>query len=136
MRGVCYAGYPDKAIGFLKSYSRTRLLGAHVPYAIEAWPEGNQRHLSAESALYARIITEGLMGIRPTGLRSFHITPQLPGEWEYMTLRSVRAFEADFDIHVTRLDNKYLSVRITKADGTLIANRRIKCGQGFNVTIK
>lgn len=136
LRGVCYAGYPDKAIGFLKSYSRTRLLGAHVPYAIEAWPEGNQRHLSAESALYARIITEGLMGIRPTGLRSFHITPQLPGEWEYMTLRSVRAFEADFDIHVTRLDDKYLSVRITKADGTLIANRRIKCGQGFNVTIK
>lgn len=135
LRGVCCAGYPDKAINFLKNYSRTRLLGTHVPYAVEAWPEGNQRHLSAESALYTRIITEGLMGIRPTGLRSFHITPQLPGEWNYMTLRSVRAFESDFTINITRIDANHLSVHITKADGTLVANRKIKAGQGFDVQL-
>ena len=53
-------------------YSQQRLLGEHVPYPIEAWPEGNQRHLSAESALYCRIVTEGIFGIRPTGFNSFH----------------------------------------------------------------
>ena len=37
--------------------------GEHVPYPVEAWPEGNQRHLSAESALYCRIFTEGLFGL-------------------------------------------------------------------------
>lgn len=135
LRGVCMAGYPDRAIDFLKSYSRTRLLGAHVPYPVEAWPEGNQRHLSAESALYARIVTEGLMGIRPTGLRTFRLTPQLPAEWDYMTLRSVRAFESDFDITVTRLSADRLSVRIVKADGTVVAHRKIKAGQGFEVRL-
>ena len=56
--------------------------GDHVPYAIEAWPEGGQRHLSAESALYARIFTEGLFGIRPTGLHSISVTPRLPKDWQ------------------------------------------------------
>lgn len=135
LRGVCTAGHPDKAIGFLKNYSRTRLLGAHVPYAVEAWPEGNQRHLSAESALYARIITEGLVGIRPTGLRSFQLTPQLPSEWNYMTLRSVRAFESDFDILITRLSDNRLSVRVTTSDGKTVVNRRIKAGQSIRVRL-
>lgn len=57
----------------LHRYSQRRLLGDHVPYPIEAWPEGSQRHLSAESGLYCRIVTEGLFGIRPAGLRSFDL---------------------------------------------------------------
>ena len=72
---------------YLCRYSRTRLLGEHVPYAVEAWPEGGQRHLSAESALYARIITEGLFGIRPVGLSAFELTPRLPQGWDSMALR-------------------------------------------------
>lgn len=64
-----------KATDYLRFYSSQRLLGEHVPYAIEAWPEGNQRHLSAESGLYCRIITEGMFGIRPTGLNSFVLLP-------------------------------------------------------------
>ena len=66
-----------------------RLLGEHVPYAIEAWPEGGQRHLSAESGLYGRIITEGLFGIRPTGFNSFILTPRLPEVWSHMALRKI-----------------------------------------------
>lgn len=69
------AGEVEKAMEFMKRYSATRLLGAHVPYAVEAWPEGGQRHLSAESGLYGRIITEGVFGIRPTGLHSFSMIP-------------------------------------------------------------
>ena len=39
------------------------MLGERVPYPVEAYPEGNMRHLSAESALYCRVITDGLLNI-------------------------------------------------------------------------
>ena len=97
----------------MKKYSATRLLGDHVPYAIEAWPEGSQRHLSAESALYARIITEGIFGIRPTGFKSFTLTPRLPQEWPHMSLKKIGAFGACFDIEVKRLENGKLEVIVT-----------------------
>lgn len=96
----------------MKHYSSTRLLGEHVPYAVEAWPEGGQRHLSAESALYGRIITEGLFGIRPTGLRSFSLTPRLPQEWDKMALDKIRAFGSEFSIKVNREGNRMLRVII------------------------
>lgn len=113
LRGAFYVGATEKAIDFLHRYSETRLLGEHVPYAIEAWPEGSQRHLSAESGLYGRIITEGLFGIRPTGFDSFMLTPHLPAAWNEMELRHVRAFGADFDIKVVR-DGKKLKVTVAK----------------------
>ena len=90
-----------------------RLLGEHVPYAIEAWPEGNQRHLSAESGLYGRIITEGLFGIRPTGLRSFTLTPHLPQEWNTMNLRNVCAFGTAFDIEVKRIKQNNIEIKVS-----------------------
>jgi hypothetical protein len=71
LRGVFAAGESEKALRFLKYFSRRRLLGEHVPYAVEAYPEGNQRHLSAESGLYCRIYTEGVFGMRPKGFNSF-----------------------------------------------------------------
>lgn len=49
LRGVYACGATEKATEYLKFYSNQRLLGEHVPYAIEAWPEGSQRHLSAEA---------------------------------------------------------------------------------------
>ena len=102
LRGALMAGDTERTLSFLQYYSRTRLLGSHVPYAIEAWPEGSQRHLSAESALYARIITEGLFGIRPTGLRSFSVTPRLPEGWPSMTLRRIHLAGECFDLEVLR----------------------------------
>ena len=108
------------------------MLGEHVPYAIEAWPEGNQRHLSAESGLYCRIITEGMFGIRPTGLNSFIFTPRLPQEWDHMNLRKICAFNQVFDIEVKRLGDQ-LQVAVI-ADGKTISNRKIK--EGENIRIK
>lgn len=70
-RGAFKAGAADQALEKLLSYSQTRLLGFHVPYVVEAWPEGNMAHLSAESALYCRIFTEGMLGIVPTGFQAF-----------------------------------------------------------------
>lgn len=102
LRGVLAAGNTDRAMDFLRQYSSRRLLGNHVPYPVEAYPEGNQRHLAAESALYCRVITEGLFGIRPTGLRSFTCAPRLPTGWDSMSLRAVKAFGSVFDIVVRR----------------------------------
>lgn len=119
LRGTIAAGEVEKGMNFLKKYSHRRLLGDHVPYAIEAWPEGDQRHLSAESGLYCRIYTEGLFGIRPTGLRSFEMTPRLPQEWEYMNLNRVRAFNSEFDIRVRRAGKK-LHVEVLKGGKTML----------------
>lgn len=127
LRGAFMAGEIEKAMTFMKHYSGTRLLGNHVPYAVEAWPEGGQRHLSAESGLYGRIITEGIFGIRPTGLHSFTLTPRLPQEWEHMSLRKIKAFNSDFDIEVVRKPNDKLQVTVKKA-GKAILNKQVKSG--------
>ena len=127
LRGAFMAGEIEKAMTFMKYYSGTRLLGNHVPYAVEAWPEGGQRHLSAESGLYGRIITEGIFGIRPTGLHSFTLTPRLPQEWEHMSLRKIKAFNSDFDIEVVRKPNDKLQVTVKKA-GKAILNKQVKSG--------
>lgn len=131
LRGGFMAGETEKALEYMKRYSNTRLLGSHVPYAVEAWPEGGQRHLSAESGLYGRIVTEGIFGIRPTGFDSFTLTPRLPEEWNEMSLRRIRAFGSDFDIQVLRVNDKTLRVMITKNGKTLL-NKKIKNGATLN----
>lgn len=115
LRGAYVAGAADQATKQLLDYSNRRLLGTHVPYPIEAWPEGSQRHLSAESGLYCRIITEGLFGIRPTGFNSFNLTIQLPTAWNEMALRHVKAFGGDFDIEVKRKSETQAEVFIKNA---------------------
>lgn len=133
LRGTIAAGEVKKGMDFLKKYSQRRLLGDHVPYAIEAWPEGDQRHLSAESGLYCRIYTEGLFGIRPTGLSSFEMTPRLPQEWKYMNLNKIRAFNSDFDIRVSRAGKK-LHVEVLKA-GKTIVKKDIEEGKTLKVQL-
>lgn len=132
LRGVYAVGATEKATEYLKKYSGTRLLGEHVPYAIEAWPEGGQRHLSAESGLYGRIITEGLFGIRPTGFRSFTLTPRLPRDWNDMNLRHVRAFGADMDITVRRVEGGKLKVTVSDNG----KNKEYSIRDGGTVNIK
>ena len=127
LRSAFMAGEIEKAMKFMKHYSGTRLLGNHVPYPVEAWPEGGQRHLSAESGLYGRIITEGIFGIRPTGLHSFTLTPRLPQEWGHMYLRKIKAFDSDFDIEVIRKPNNKLQVTVKK-EGNTILNKQVKNG--------
>lgn len=116
LRGVFAAGDSERALNFLTYYSNRRLLGDHVPYPVEAWPEGNQRHLSAESALYCRIITEGLFDIRPTGLRQFRITPHLPKGWKRMALRRVHGFGNVFDIEVAECKDSSI-LKVTPENG-------------------
>lgn len=133
LRGVYACGETEKATEYLKFYSGQRLLGEHVPYAIEAWPEGSQRHLSAESGLYCRIITEGLFGIRPTGLKSFTFTPRLPQEWDTMNLRKIKAFNTTFDLEVVRENGKQ---KVTvKSEGKILLSKNIKEGETISIKL-
>lgn len=125
LRGAYVAGAADEATKQLLDYSNRRLLGTHVPYPIEAWPEGSQRHLSAESGLYCRIITEGLFGIRPTGFNTFNLTVQLPSEWNEMALRNIKAFGGDFDIEVKRTSDTRAKVTIKNGEKKKSYNVRI-----------
>ena len=135
-RGAFAAGYADKALEYLKKFSNIRLLGEHVPYVVEAWPEGGQRHLAAESGLYCRIITEGLLGFRPTGFRSFTLTPQMPTEWNQYSLRNIYACtDSPINIDVTRNGTNKLLVKVEK-DSKLLKSFTIKPGQTIKVNVK
>jgi cellobiose phosphorylase len=88
--------------------------------------------LAAESALYCRIFTEGLFGIRPTGLRSFLFTPRLPKDWQTMKLTDIHAFGNIFDLVVTRAGDK---LRLETVRGGKRINSQI-VEQGKPITIK
>lgn len=130
LRGVFAAGETEKALSFLNYYSHRRLLGEHVPYPVEAYPEGGQRHLSAESGLYCRIFTEGLFGIRPTGLKKIRLTPRLPKDWNKMALKQVHLCDTTFDIEISREKNGLL---VEIKDGKKDQQFKIKEGESINV---
>jgi cellobiose phosphorylase len=132
-RGAFKAGAANRALEKLQAYSTTRLLGFHVPYVVEAWPEGNMAHLSAESALYCRIFTEGLLGIVPTGFNSFEMTPNIPDDWAYFNLKNIRAFGEKFDVLINR-DGDELDVQVV-SDGKAILRKLIKNGETLVVTL-
>lgn len=135
LRGIYAAGKADIATEKLQYYSTRRLLGDHVPYAIEAWPEGSQRHLAAESGLYCRVITEGLFGFRPTGFKSFDIKPSMPSDWNEMSIRKVKAFKNDFDVTVSRVAGGKLQV-VVKPSAGKEKKYVIKEGQTVKVTLQ
>ena len=121
-RGLFNSGATNQVMPYLAWYSSQRLLGAHVPYPVEAWPEGNQRHLSAESGLYCRVITEGLFGIQPTGFTTFTLAPWLPDGWDFMRLKNIRAFGKNFDIEVKRNgDSEQIGIIL---DGGKVLNKK------------
>lgn len=131
LRGLFAADETETALPFLRFYSQRRLLGEHVPYPVEAYPEGGQRHLAAESGLYCRVYIEGLFGMRPTGFRSFDCNPHLPKNWDKMELKNIMAMENSFDIKVERINNGRLKITITGAsiktlEFTIVENETVK----------
>jgi hypothetical protein len=127
LNGALQARGIEIAMKHLQEYSQSRLLGAHVPYPIEAWPENNQAHLAAESALYGRIFIEGLFGIQPAGLHSFTCQPALPKDWQRMSLKNIHGFGQKFDLIVERIAQK-LQISL-KRDGSLYQKHLIPEGQ-------
>lgn len=117
LRGTFLAGATEESLQKLKEFSSKRLLGDRVPYVVEAYPEGNMAHLSAESGLYCRVFTEGMFGIVPTGLKSFNLTPRLPKEWNEMSLENIKSFGEDFNIDIKRKDRSLvIEIKNNKTD--------------------
>ncbi|MGN0533617.1 MAG: hypothetical protein ACI4IK_04580 [Eubacterium sp.] len=102
LRGLFCAGETKKALSLLEVYTKERLLGEHPPYPVEAFPEGNAAQLSAESALYLRIFTEGILGYRPTGFNSFTVKPNLPEKWNNINISNINLCGKRLNISVER----------------------------------
>lgn len=98
LRGTFLASKAEKGMTETINYCKNRLLGSHAPYPYEAYPEGNRAHLAAESILFARVVTEGLFGLRAVGLNMLRIKPQLSRQCPEMTLNNIKLFSKSFDI--------------------------------------
>jgi len=131
LRGAFQAGATEQALRGLIAYSHRRLLGDHVPYAVETGKQGSQ--LSSESGLYCRIFIDGLFGVLPTGLDRFACTPRLPNGWPSMALRSVRAFGRTWDLAIARQGDQ-LRVTATVA-GRPAIERLITPGATADITL-
>lgn len=107
LRGLFNTGYAERALELLESYSKTRLLGCHIPYAVEAFPEGNQAQLSAESGLYVRILTEGILGLKFVGLGKFVIQPNLPSAWNNFSVSNINIGGKNINISVDKIKDRY-----------------------------
>ena len=121
IRGIFNANNPNLAYDILLKYSEKRLLNNHVPYAIEAFPEGNQAHLSAESALYARIYLEGILGFEPIGFNCFKLHISIPDKVKYISLKNIYYNGRSFSISVHRVDKQF-KVIITALSFKVIMN--------------
>lgn len=120
LRGILASGDTECGMKLLLHYAENRLLGERVPYAVEAYPEGGRRHLSGESALFCKVIIEGLLDMTPTGLHSFTIKPSLPTAIDHLYLDNIRAHGAIFDVHVERT-----GFTVTRKNGLVIAEGKI-----------
>ncbi len=81
-------GERENAWEKLKEYCKIRLLGEHVPYAVEAYPEGGMRHLSGESGLFCRVFTDGLLNIR-FDENGYTVNPELPEELDSVSVKNI-----------------------------------------------
>jgi hypothetical protein len=99
---AAFAGADTRGEEKFLRYCADRLLGDHVPYAIEAYPDADMQQLSGESALFCLIITEGLLSIEPGGLRRFSFLPRLPLNLDHLYLRRVWLCGAAWDIEVEK----------------------------------
>lgn len=132
LRGALKSGDMTMPFDRLLAYSKTRLLGDHVPYAIEAFPENNMKHLSAESALYCRIFTEGLLGMEPIGLKKIKFKPSLPPAWNDVNLENISLCGFICDVKLKRTKGK-LKVEIQRS-GKLHFQKTIEDGEEFHVS--
>jgi len=135
LRGAFKIGETELAYNKLKRFSKKRLLGDHVPYVIEAYPENNMRHLSAESALYCRIVTEGLLGIEPTSFHQFSMTPKLPKSWNFLELKNLALGGKQIDLDIRRSGEDY-QVTIYYKNKDITLRKKIKEGEKIFVDIK
>lgn len=108
LRGVLLSGKSQKGADVLLDYCGNRLLGCHSPYPFEAYPEGNRAHLSAESILFCRAVTEGLFGLKPVGFRKLRIKPSLSDKLNNISLQNLSQFGMKFDLYCSTKEIKII----------------------------
>jgi len=133
LRGTFKSGATDLSLTKLMDFSGKRLLGDHVPYVVEAYPENDMQHLSAESALYCRIFMEGLLGIEPAGLSSFTMAPRMPGTWDKYSLKKIHIHGIDLSI-VCKRESGGIHVTVTDRTGNKF-DRRIPEGRTIKIRL-
>lgn len=106
MMSLFRMGDSERAYERLNEYTSRRLLGDRVPYAVEAYPENNMRHLSAESALLCRVVTDGLLNIG-FDEQGAMLNPMLPGDLRRVEMKRIY------------LDGKYRDLLIQNGTITL-----------------
>lgn len=134
LRGVFEAGATERGLPRLQELSRQRLLGDHVPYLMEANSEYKRSQISAESALYCRIFTEGLFGIRPVGFDEFICTPVLPESWDRMALKRIHAFGRIWNLELIRIDTD-LKLKITDTAGKVLYSNTLPPAAEHRITL-
>lgn len=81
-------GLEQLGMARLQEFARKRLTGGRsAPYAIEN--QGSGAQLAAESALVVRVVTDGLLGLRPLAARRFVMCPVCPHSWPAYCVRAV-----------------------------------------------
>jgi hypothetical protein len=134
LQGAMKVGNVDLAYKKWLQFSQKRLLGDHVPYVVEAYPENNMKHLSAESALYCRIVTEGLLGLEPMGMQRIQLSPSLPAGWDFLELHNLALFGQKTDIDVQRAGNQ-LQLQI-KVNGKIFFNKKVVPKEVLELSLK
>ncbi len=129
IRGIFASGMTDVAADIYLRYSENRLLGERVPYPVEAYPEGGRRHLSGESALFIKALTDGLLGMEPTGFKTFTLKPYLPKALDRLYLKNIRAHGSRFDVLVEKD-----GFRVVGADGSVLGAGAL--GEKKEITLK
>lgn len=103
IRGLWQAGFTGDAAEKLLETAHHYTSGESAPYITETSPAFKQ--LAAESALFARIITEGLFGIEPQ-FSNIVIRPRLPEGWQFARIRNVKLLGSDLSIDLNRKDKQ------------------------------
>ena len=131
MKSAFLAGAGERITEPLLRYCRKRLLCDRVPYAVEAYPEGGKRHLSGESALFVRIVTEGMLGIMPESLDSFSFVASLPSALPHLYLSRLKICGGCYDVRIDRegwqilCDKKVIAQGKTDGQRILIRNETV-----------
>lgn len=134
LRGTFKAGFTDKSMERLDAFSTKRLLGNHVPYVIEAYPENNMRHLSAESALYCRMVVEGILGLEQTGFNSVSFTPRMNAGLSQLTMDNLHLGAHVLSIDLSWTDGEIQATIVV--DGKTVVNTKQKSGSRFSFSLK
>lgn len=88
------------------------------------------RQLSAESALFARIFTEGMFGLQIIDFGKFSVTPSIPTDWNKVALRHIVLADMPVDIII---ENNRLSV--LDQTGKLIKECEVTNGQKTDINL-